>query len=945
MPGFGHGFFGHDSFGHWPWSRKVLFDALPGLYRQQDSENGGFLELWTESLRPSFDQALARILHWADLRDALVVRTQYNDTTTIRLGPVKDPDSPIEQRGVDGRIDASRTFISETARFRPEDLGKTLILAASGVPINNRAFKIAQLIGPTAVRCDPPLVLDAGPIRWLVKGFPSIPPGILALEIRGGDVSTIVPGWLLFDGGSEFTVTTRRQFFPLRGEARALTEAEGFTAQVLADGRLQVETDFSQSDVGKKVTIVSATIAANSGKFEVYTVDPTNLKRLTLHEPLRVAGVDVNGGLVYTLKPGMSGVTVSHIVDGISTPLSIVVRETDIIVNVATDGAGVATSTAAQIAAAVTADVFASVLVTAVVTGTGASVTLAASSTLIRGACLAEDLGPLVWARLPFPELRLAASAPPLGIVEQEGVDLSLGAGTLVVTALTAKFSSADVGKNLLVRGSALGRDGIYPIASVTSTTSLTVTAAAVFAAESGLYWEVRTPSLVGDETEVLVSAPSLIEHLARDFAIEVDQGDTEARQRSWVENVTQWLDLKGAVKAYEIIGAISGFTVTPVALFRVTKERANGIPDDHLFYLPDAIARSGGEGSLTSVAGRARLTTASAPFYQHDVGTLIRLSNCAIGTNNSLYEIIDFIDATTVELDPVDAYTAPDLGNAGTLSLPTIEWELRRIYTDHPPSRARFDDLNVELMQDIVGAANFLMDSYCWESDFIEEFPVEITAVTPSSTTGVPIFITTEVTGVAYGVSFSTARVVGNFGAWEITDVAGTTYALESMPVLTASGPPEVHTFTVYGGEVPALGVATLRYLCDASVVDCSYCRSAVVLARVVPAAITSEAGADVAKAGDRVVSRLETEIKPAHVRLICHVEAFETAPVIFAMVPGYGTAGTVVTIIGQGFTGATAVEFAGTSAAFTVDSDTRITATVPAGPPATSVDVTVEK
>ena len=56
--------------------------------------------------------------------------------------------------------------------------------------------------------------------------------------------------------------------------------------------------------------------------------------------------------------------------------------------------------------------------------------------------------------------------------------------------------------------------------------------------------------------------------------------------------------------------------------------------------------------------------------------------------------------------------------------------------------------------------------------------------------------------------------------------------------------------------------------------------------------------------------------------------------APTITLFTPARGTVGTSVVITGTGFTGATAVAFHGTlSSSFTVDSDTQITATVPAG------------
>jgi hypothetical protein len=62
--------------------------------------------------------------------------------------------------------------------------------------------------------------------------------------------------------------------------------------------------------------------------------------------------------------------------------------------------------------------------------------------------------------------------------------------------------------------------------------------------------------------------------------------------------------------------------------------------------------------------------------------------------------------------------------------------------------------------------------------------------------------------------------------------------------------------------------------------------------------------------------------------------VEYTTAVPTIAGFTPSSGPVGTVVTISGSGFTGATDVAFGGTGAtAYTVDSDVQITATVPAG------------
>lgn len=82
---------------------------------------------------------------------------------------------------------------------------------------------------------------------------------------------------------------------------------------------------------------------------------------------LTTALAGINNDLIYTARtPGVSGneITVTYIVAGISTPLSVTVSATAITVNVATDASGNPTSTAAQVAAAIAANGDANFLVT-----------------------------------------------------------------------------------------------------------------------------------------------------------------------------------------------------------------------------------------------------------------------------------------------------------------------------------------------------------------------------------------------------------------------------------------------------------------------------------------------------------------------------------------------------------------------------------------------------
>jgi IPT/TIG domain/Glycosyl hydrolase family 26 len=64
---------------------------------------------------------------------------------------------------------------------------------------------------------------------------------------------------------------------------------------------------------------------------------------------------------------------------------------------------------------------------------------------------------------------------------------------------------------------------------------------------------------------------------------------------------------------------------------------------------------------------------------------------------------------------------------------------------------------------------------------------------------------------------------------------------------------------------------------------------------------------------------------------------------PSVTSMTPSAGVPGTVVTISGSGFTGATGVSFGSAPASFTVNSNNSITATAPSGSPTSAVDVTI--
>lgn len=116
-----------------------------------------------------------------------------------------------------------------------------------------------------------------------------------------------------------------------------------------------------------------------------------------------------NNDLTYTAKAkAASGnaITITYVVAGASTPLTVSVTGNAITVNVATNGSSVATSTAAQVAAAVAGSTPAAALVTATNAtgndGTGV-VTAMSAQTLTGGRDTGLGIGTGEWKRVgPF---------------------------------------------------------------------------------------------------------------------------------------------------------------------------------------------------------------------------------------------------------------------------------------------------------------------------------------------------------------------------------------------------------------------------------------------------------------------------------------------------------------------------------------------------------------
>lgn len=792
MPGFGHGPWGHTAFGEWWWSHYVFYDLIPNVYRDADT---GFLEKFSESLRPSFDQLRRKIRDFGDLRDPLRARAAVTETQTLLLGKRVVVKGAIEQSGVDGKVLVLGEFSAPTARFTEEDTGKLLTIRRSANPANNIEVTIFSVIDGTTVTVTPRLQIDAGLLRWDMRSVYKDPPNQTTVEVRGGgvDLGKVKLDWLVNDGFASYEVKKRAIFTVPADERRLLTERDGLkNGTVDSQGRLSTPYLFSTADVGKVVFLSGSAYSENNGRFEILGVDylsPTDhravFSRLDIGgQTLLTGAFDSTGSVRYANQPGKIA-RVWHQQAGLNTPLSVSVSGNDITVALATDAYGRVVSTAASVVAAVTADPYASLLVTVTATGAGTGyVGDTAELVDVPGTTLTADAA-LTWAMLPFGQLVLQGPVPK-GVVEVDGID-----GTLVPlnatqgwfkTTTSAVFRTGDEGKFLVIRGSAVGNDGVYPIASVPVWGSGgAVLLDGVFAAEpvgQVLSWELRTLTNQPDQLHVEASAPPLLNYLAKDFGIEVDTQENEARQRSWVKYVNQWIDRKGLPKAYEILAAISGYSSVVAQLYNITFDVSLGLPGLNVFEITDLFEF---DGSLVDALGpEVTLNSPAGLFSSTHIGRYVRTTGATSGNNNQLFEVTGFIDANNLRLTATGEIptlpTSPDASNG------SIRWSLLRLYTNLAPLRPVFDDFDSDAMAVLI--PGFSVDRYCWD------LPLIIGGgLTPGVAPGsLNVIATAPQVESSFTWVDGDIAVVESLGIWALTDSQSRIAYLELAPEAVTS-------------------------------------------------------------------------------------------------------------------------------------------------------------
>jgi hypothetical protein len=273
VPGFGAGAFGQDRYGEYRWSRRVFYEYIPEIYRREDALQGGLLEVFAESLRPSFDELRHRIRNLDSLRDPFLVRTQYDEVYRITLGPRLQKIGDLEQKGIDARVDAIQQLYAPGGRFGLLDVGKELTVTGSTLDANNRTVVVASVVDSYTILTYPPLATDAGPLTWELRPTVEVPDNEITVEVRGGSVAAIAPGFILNDGYADFTVLARRQFKETTAERPLLTEKEGSDGSIDSSNNFVSATaDFTQRDKGKKISFSGSDFPDNNNRFEITEV-------------------------------------------------------------------------------------------------------------------------------------------------------------------------------------------------------------------------------------------------------------------------------------------------------------------------------------------------------------------------------------------------------------------------------------------------------------------------------------------------------------------------------------------------------------------------------------------------------------------------------------------------------------------------------------------------
>lgn len=295
----------------------------------------------------------------------------------------------------------------------------------------------------------------------------------------------------------------------------------------------------------------------------------------------------------------------------------------------------------------------------------------------------------------------------------------------------------------------------------------------------------------------------------------------------------------------------------------------------------------------------------------------------------------------TDVTINGLNFQAAPVVVKFGTVSATTVTVNSDSKITAKVPAGATTNKITVETASGSVqSAADFTVNGVPTITSFTPTSGVIGAEITITGTNFVSVsevkFNTTVVAAANYTVVSATqikAKVPTGAATGKISvkNPAGTGTSATNF---TVAGSPTVTSFTPTSGEVGKEITITGTNFTGATAVK--FNATAATTMNVVSAtSIKANVPAGATKGKISVTNAVGTGTSADDFTVL-------VAPVVTSFTPAFGPPETSVEITGTGFTGATAVKFNNTTATFTLNSDTKITAKVPAGATTGKINVT---
>jgi len=871
--GFGHNPFGSSSYGEWEWSRYIFWDLIPEDVRSPDVDYGGYLELYMDGIRGPFDRIRIKIKDLRDLRDPLNIRTQYDETTVIRLGDEITPTGPLEQQGIDGVVQSFGTFKSETASFNENDRGKLLEITRSTISTNNQTYTIAAVISPKSVVTEPLIALDTGPLHWEMRALGGEDPDIRTFRVVSGDIDEVLAGWLLDDGKAEFTIADKRRFNPL--ENSLYLERYGRDGSINGSGNLEAAVaPFLSGDTGKRVTIKGMVDSEHDGQYqisrivtasEVELIDVDGSTAVTLpldagplewtllpfpeldvtapKDPLgfvEQGGVDLrgNGTTLESSSAAFTSDDVGKIIEVLNSALgNDGLYE---IVSVTTENEVEADS---AFTAAETDLLWRLRAETAF--GDGSEVQIHAPTLL---QYLAQDFG--IEIDRQFSEIRQRSWVRNVSRwVGKKGTAYAyellcaisgFDATTSALYRITADFLDTIPTESLFdVLESGPGKSGTDGTLSLYGGRVRFTSPTANFGAtDDGLHVRIRNAATAANNAYFTIS--DYIDANTVQFRIADTVSLPDANNGSLLWSVVRlYADLAPTLPRYDhvnvdLLNAIVSSSGTYT--FRIDKycwedDWSSDVP----LTIINVSAVSTNLYDVTVTHNTGAPATGSIGF---GTNSTVNITAVTPGSTGNLISI-EVRDPSPSPLRPL---TVNVFGTAITVNLATDAGG------NLDPSQNR-----AVLVQNAINAAAGAL-------------------VTAAATgTGAAPLVSAELLQFLTGgqdVFLNAPEVVVKAGNWLIVDGSDNEFWLETVPIETATGPPPEYTFQIYAPVPPTTGDVTLRYACEV-LTGCWYCPASYVRILAELGTLADETGVAVERVWERLLLRLE-ETTPAHVTLV---------------------------------------------------------------------------